>query len=190
MKKELIIHLKAPLMSFGTAETTWDTLKGTATVPQKSTIIGMISAAFGYKRGDERIKELNKALNFKVLHNENTSCKSILDLKIEKNSILSDYQTVGTDRPDKWANSEDEKGFNVSHSTTGSDKDPFTYREVKGRLLINKEYLMDASFDVSVTGEEDLINSIYDALWYPIYPIYIGRKCCLPAEFLLELKEV
>ncbi|KRM95472.1 CRISPR-associated protein [Liquorilactobacillus aquaticus DSM 21051] len=76
--KTLTIRLNAPLQSFGNEatfarRTTWK-------CPSKSAVIGMLSAAMGYRRNDPRIVDLN-TLKFAV--------------RIDQpGQIMTDYQTV------------------------------------------------------------------------------------------------
>lgn len=76
--KTLTIKLTSPLQSFGDEATF---LRRTSSnYPSKSAIIGMISAAFGYARDDNRIRKLNN-LHFAV--------------RIDQvGSTLMDFQTV------------------------------------------------------------------------------------------------
>lgn len=48
--------------------------------------------------------------------------------------------------------------------------------------LLNKFYLQDAVFTVFVVGSLELLNSIYDAFQRPFWPVYLGRKCCIPSR--------
>lgn len=76
--KTLTIRLTSPLQSFGNEATF--ARRTTGKYPSKSAIIGMLSAAMGYRRDDLRITELNK-LKFAV--------------RIDQaGRMMSDYQTV------------------------------------------------------------------------------------------------
>lgn len=46
--------------------------------------------------------------------------------------------------------------------------------------LLKKVYLTDSIFTVYVEGEYDLLNKCYMALQDPKFPIYLGRKSCVP----------
>ncbi|BDR60577.1 type I-E CRISPR-associated protein Cas5/CasD [Lactobacillus xylocopicola] len=76
--KTITIKLTGPLQSYGN-EASFNQ-RTTAAHPSKSAIIGMIAAAFGYQRDDQRIKAFNK-----------------LDLAVrvdQPGTLLTDYQTV------------------------------------------------------------------------------------------------
>lgn len=48
----------------------------------------------------------------------------------------------------------------------------------RGAMLTRREYLCDASFLVALQGDGVLIQSLRTALLNPVWPIYLGRKCC------------
>lgn len=58
--KTLAINLRAPLQSFGNEATF--IRRTTGPYPSKSAVIGMLAAALGYHRDDERIEALNELL--------------------------------------------------------------------------------------------------------------------------------
>lgn len=48
-------------------------------------------------------------------------------------------------------------------------------------MLTIREYLGDASFLVALWGEPSTIDRLYQALLEPVWPLYLGRKSCVPA---------
>ncbi len=52
-------------------------------------------------------------------------------------------------------------------------------------MLTLREYLGDASFLVALWGEPETIQKLYDALRNPVWPLYLGRKSCVPSVPLL-----
>ncbi|MGC9499267.1 type I-E CRISPR-associated protein Cas5/CasD [Streptomyces sp. WG7] len=48
--------------------------------------------------------------------------------------------------------------------------------------LSERFYLADAVFVAAVEGDDALITGLYDALRVPVYPPYLGRRSCPPAE--------
>ncbi|MBP9004015.1 MAG: type I-E CRISPR-associated protein Cas5/CasD [Candidatus Hydrogenedentes bacterium] len=48
-------------------------------------------------------------------------------------------------------------------------------------MLTLREYLGDASFLVALWGEPSLIRQLHDALLEPVWPLYLGRKSCVPS---------
>jgi CRISPR-associated protein Cas5/CasD subtype I-E len=58
---------------------------------------------------------------------------------------------------------------------TATTKEPET-------LLSRREYLLDASFLVALHGDATVIQQATDALENPVWPFFLGRKCCIPTE--------
>lgn len=55
-------------------------------------------------------------------------------------------------------------------------------------ILSYRQYLQDAIFLVAITGEGNIIERIRKALMDPVWPIYLGRKSCVPSRpVLLEV---
>lgn len=50
--------------------------------------------------------------------------------------------------------------------------------------LLKKDYLQDAIFTVYITGEKDLLYKCYEAVKNPVWPIYLGRKSCIPSTLI------
>jgi len=60
-------------------------------------------------------------------------------------------------------------------------------KQRKDHTIVSKRfYLQDASFLVIVEGEQELIESIGKALQNPKWPIYLGRKSCVPTRPVYE----
>lgn len=51
----------------------------------------------------------------------------------------------------------------------------------QGTLITRREYLADASFLVALQGEAALIEKVTQALAAPRWPIFLGRRSCLPS---------
>jgi CRISPR-associated protein Cas5/CasD subtype I-E len=49
-------------------------------------------------------------------------------------------------------------------------------------LLSRREYLLDASFLIALQGHATVIQQAKDALENPVWPVFLGRKCCVPTE--------
>lgn len=48
-------------------------------------------------------------------------------------------------------------------------------------VLSNRWYLADAAFVAGLEGEETLLRTIHAALADPVWPVFLGRKACLPS---------
>ncbi|GMV38185.1 MAG: hypothetical protein AMXMBFR61_26930 [Fimbriimonadales bacterium] len=53
-------------------------------------------------------------------------------------------------------------------------------------LVSRREYLADASFLAVLQGEPGLVGELLAALSQPRWPLYLGRKCCVPSRPILE----
>lgn len=49
-------------------------------------------------------------------------------------------------------------------------------------LVTNRIYLQDAFFTVAIAGDQGLLEKLAGALRYPKWPIYLGRKSCVPSR--------
>ncbi len=49
-------------------------------------------------------------------------------------------------------------------------------------LVTNRVYLQDAYFTVAIAGKCDVLQKIAEALQKPKWPIYLGRKSCVPSR--------
>ena len=75
----LLLRLEGALQSWGEGSK-WDT-RGTAVLPTKSGIIGLLSCALGWERGDARIADLHDAIQIAVRADRQGEC-------------MTDYHTV------------------------------------------------------------------------------------------------
>lgn len=55
-----------------------------------------------------------------------------------------------------------------------------------GTLVTHRTYIQDACYTVFVQGEESLLMSLDDSLQKPKWPIFLGRKSCVPSRPVLE----
>lgn len=69
------------------------------------------------------------------------------------------------------------RDFQTAVHLTSGDAMPLTYRD----------YLQDAIFVVAVSGDGDLLEAIAAAIRSPKYPLYLGRRSCVPAGPLTPL---
>lgn len=64
-----------------------------------------------------------------------------------------------------------------------------TMRNKKGKyetLVTHRTYIQDACYTVFVQGEENLLESLKASLQRPKWPIFLGRKSCVPSRPVLE----
>ena len=172
--KYLSLWFESPLQSWGVDSKFG--LRTTFTFPTKSGIAGIILAALG-KGGEERdflesCSQWNEtAFSFSPKNEQNGT------------TLTTDFHMVGSgyDSKDEWQNlmipKKRDGGAPVSaDGSTGGVK--LTYRQ----------YLQDAFFGVIL----EIPSSIYDAemlasaLRNPVWPLYLGRKCCIPSSQIFQ----
>lgn len=174
--KHLLLWLEAPLQSWGS-----DSKFGrrdTEKFPTKSGIFGMFLSALG-ARGPQ-VELLQQLSNYKQTVISYNPVKTIkrdsneLTVKIDSQPLLMDFQMVGSgyDSKDSWQKMLIPKKVDGSAAVGGGAK--MTYRY----------YLQDAHFSVIQELDEELTSLISKALMTPKYDIYLGRKNCVPTDFI------
>ena len=134
-------------------------LRRTASAPTKSGILGLILCASGTSREESgaRLAEL-RTLRFGV--------------RIDRPGTRGwDYHTAGA-------------GYGIMSAEgkvklTGTTRQPET-------LLSRREYLFDASFVAGLEGPQEIIERIVGWLGDPVWPVFLGRKCCVPTLPVFE----
>lgn len=53
-------------------------------------------------------------------------------------------------------------------------------------VVSHREYLYDASFLVALQGKPDLLSQLAQGLQNPVWPIYLGRKSCIPTRPVMD----
>lgn len=53
-------------------------------------------------------------------------------------------------------------------------------------IVTPRQYIQDACFTVALSGDEDLIRKCEKSLKDPVWPIYLGAKCCVPSRPVFE----
>lgn len=155
--KYLLFQCYAPLVSWGMIAIGGERI--THHQPRKSAIIGLIAAGLGIKREEEEKNiELNNSIGFST--------------KIfTSGTVLNDFHTIQYPKPKKGV-------------VFDTRKDELEYEKSRIKtILSNREYLCDALSIVAVwiKDNEYDIKKIKQALLYPTYCIYLGRKACTPA---------
>lgn len=151
----LFLRLEGPLQSWG-ERSRWS-IRDTAPEPTKSGVVGLLACALGW-RDDERIAALARQLRIGVRCDRSPT------------TLLEDYHTVGG-------------GYHTPMLLTAEGK-----RKISNKRPHTEQtwrwYLCDASFLVVVQSEPEdagLIERLAEAVQSPAWPIYLGRKSCVPA---------
>ncbi|HEX8237992.1 MAG TPA: type I-E CRISPR-associated protein Cas5/CasD [Abditibacteriaceae bacterium] len=167
-KPILLLRLEGPLQSWGT-RSRWD-VRDTAAEPTKSGIVGLLGCALGYLMGDARLEELDGALRFGV--------------RIEHpGSLITDYQTITDFLPTA------DGRFRVSGGTLNGPSAKLTEEGFRPATVLSpRTYLEDAAFLVALEAKSDdkVLSSCAQALQRPQWPLFLGRKACVPTRPIFE----
>ncbi|MCC5877795.1 MAG: type I-E CRISPR-associated protein Cas5/CasD [Candidatus Sumerlaeia bacterium] len=162
MSGVLLLRLAAPLQSWGTQSRFL--IRDTGREPSRSGVIGILCAALGMPR-TAPLNHFN-SLKFAV--------------RVDREGVvIRDFHTVGGGEDDHriLRHTNGIRKYGVSIASTG--------RADRG-ILTERYYLSDARFLVGL-GSEDLpfLEKLEAALREPKWPLYLGRKACIPSEPIL-----
>jgi CRISPR system Cascade subunit CasD len=168
----LLLRLEGPLQSWG-LRARWD-VRDSAREPTKSGVVGLLAGAMGFGRDDPRIvEELDGGLRMGV--------------RVEREpGLLKDYHTVTGFLPIARG------GFKHSGVKTATrletllgnpDIEPSTIQSWR-------QYLTDGAFLVVLAARPSasvgLLSKCAAALERPYWPLFLGRRSCIPARPVLE----
>ena len=164
----LLLRLDAPLISFGGPQV--DNYGVVQPAPARSMLTGLLANALGYEHGDfPRLQRLQARLSFAARRDR-------------PGEPLSDFQTVDLGQPfltddnawTTWGKLDPRKGGPEART---------------GTHIRYRDYRADSVHTVALTldplAEEPDLDLLEQALKEPARPLFIGRKCCLPAAPLL-----
>ncbi|MBI9096625.1 MAG: type I-E CRISPR-associated protein Cas5/CasD [Sphaerochaeta sp.] len=174
--KYLLLWLEGPLQSWGV-----DSKFGrreSLRFPTKSGIYGIFLSSLGAQ--GPQVDLLKKLAGFKQFV---ISClprvsgqKDGIDVigTPQSNPFLMDFQMVGSgyDEKDPWQKMLIPKKSDGSAAVGGGSK--MTYRY----------YLQDATFVIIQELDSSLADSIANSMQNPVFDIYLGRKNCVPTDFV------
>jgi len=169
-KPVLLLRLEGPLQSWG-VRSRWD-VRDTAPDPTKSAVVGLLGCALGYPTANPRLEELDRGLRFGA--------------RVESaGRVIEDYQTITGFLPTadgKYRHSGVKTAVSLERLSSGPRADPTT-------IISPRSYLEDASFLVALeeTGTAPgLLSQCAVALRAPAWPVYLGRKACVPTRPVFE----
>ena len=153
MAELLLFQLYGPLASWG--EPAVGEYRPTATHPGKSQIVGLLAAALGIKRNE------NNRLSALV------QCYGMAVRIDAEGELLRDYHTTQAppSRSGRW--------FQTRHDEVAADK--------LNTILSQRDYRVEASWTCSLWAIENLalpLVELREALLYPAFNLYLGRKSC------------
>ena len=169
-KPILLLRLEGPLQAWG-SRSRWD-VRDTQPEPTKSGVVGLLGCALGYERGDRRLEdELEARLRFGV--------------RIEApGRVLEDFQTITDFLPTAAG---DFKVLGGTKSAAALRSDPGAR---PATILSPRFFLEDAAFLVALEAgtqtHPELLPRCADALQRPVWPLFLGRKACVPTRPIFE----
>jgi len=122
----------------------------TGRTPSKSGVIGMCAAALGYKRWD--VEKLQQLISLRF------------GVRVDRAGALL-------------------KDFHMAHEESFwdlSDRSKVNRSKNSSSFLTNRYYLADAAFLVGLEGKDEVLMDVDEALRYPMFPLYLGRRSCPP----------
>ena len=172
-KEYLVLWLEAPLQSWGNNSKFG--VRDTLPFPTKSGIYGLLLAAMGASGSQEELLDTlsnceQTILSFiPITHNGDDSL-----IRRKSQPLLMDFQMVGSgyDEKDEFQRLQIPRKKNGTLAVGGGAK--MTYRY----------YLQNAYFAVIQEIPIDFIEIIENSLRNPVYDIYLGRKNCIPTDFI------
>ena len=169
----LLLRLEGPMQSWGT-RSRWD-VRDTGSEPTKSGIIGLIGCAVGLRRDDPELERLDRELLFGV--------------RIERPGVIStDYHTVtGYHRT---------AAGDYKHSGGTAKSLAKAQEHGESTIVSPRDYLHDAAFLVALASHDhallrQLAGELEHPNWsgdlrFPKWPLYLGRKSCVPSCPVLD----
>lgn len=164
--KALAFYLNGPLQAWGSSSRFQR--RETELYPTKSGIVGLIAAAMGIDKHAEDEAELLKpiaAMSLSIYATESDSAGRL--------QRLSDYHTVGGG----YDNKDPVQKLRITRKASGGAS--------ANAVITNRVYLTDARFVAVLEGESCIVKRCADALKNPVWGVWFGRKCCIPATPLL-----
>ena len=172
MNKYILLWFEAPLQSWGS-----DSKFGrrdTQAFPTKSGVLGLVCSALGAGGAQRELLAEFAPLRQTVISFARCKQKEVEVVKQDREPLLRDFHMVGSgyDDKDPWASLLIPKTSEGKKAVGGGTK--MTYRY----------YLQDAAFAVALEVPGDKAESIAEALRNPAWDIYLGRKNCVPTDFV------
>lgn len=167
----LLLWLEAPLQSWG-----HDSKFGrrdSLDFPTKSGVLGMLCCALG--AAGAQVDWLAKWAD----RDMQVTAFVPVDRKgqpLPRQPLLRDFHMVGSgyDDKDPWASLLIPKTSEGKKAVGGGAK--MTYRY----------YLQDMAYAVALQGPEVELKAVLEALQNPVWDLYLGRKTCVPTDFIAQ----
>ncbi|WP_417539763.1 type I-E CRISPR-associated protein Cas5/CasD [Marinobacter sp.] len=167
----LLLWLEAPLQSWG-----HDSRFGrrdSLDFPTKSGVLGLLCCALG-AAGEQREWLASWAdLDMQVVGYVPRDRRG---LPLPRQPLLRDFHMVGSGYDDQnpWQN--------LLIPKTSEGKKP----NGAGTKMTYRYYLQDMAYAVVLQAPAELVEVVAEALAHPVWDLYLGRKNCVPTEFIYQ----
>jgi len=167
----LLLWLEAPLQSWG-----HDSRFGrrdSLDFPTKSGVLGLLCCAHGSGGAERDWLSSWADLDMQVVGYVPQDRRG---LPLPRQPLLRDFQMVGSgyDDQDPWQT--------LLIPKTSDGKKP----QGAGTKMTYRYYLQDMAYAVALQAPTALIDAAADALLNPVWDLYLGRKNCVPSEFVYQ----
>lgn len=167
----LLLWLEAPLQSWG-----HDSKFGrrdSLNFPTKSGVLGLLCSARGAGGEEQEWLKTWSELDMQVV---GYAPKDRHGLPVPREPMLRDFQMVGSgyDDQDPWQSLLIPKTSEGKKAVGGGTK--MTYRY----------YLQDMAYAVAIQAPVAHVKEVAEALVSPVWDLYLGRKNCVPTEFIYQ----
>lgn len=166
-----LLWLEAPLQSWG-ADSKFGR-RETLPFPTKSGVLGLLLCALGAQGEQEDLLKVFADLRQTAISFVRKGGREGVD-KLARNPLLRDFHMVGSayDDADPWAVLMVPKKSDGGRAVGGGTK------------LTHRYYLQDAKFAVLLEVPASEAETFSQAMIEPSFDLYLGRKCCVPTDFV------
>lgn len=182
----LLLWLEAPLQSWGFDSKFGrrDTLK----FPTRSGVLGLLCAALGYS-GEQKefLAQMSSKQQLVVSYLRNDEKKQT----ITPEPLLMDFQMVGSGYKNGSISNTKDPFYDPWEALLIPKKSDGTAAKdangnVAGSKMTYRYYLQDARFAVVLECSQAESTLFSEALQNPMYDLFLGRKNCVPTEFIYQ----
>lgn len=172
----ILLWFEAPLQSWG-----FDSKFGrrdTLAFPTKSGVLGLLLSAMGRSGEQKELLKEFSTLTQTVISFVRSKVNNDHTDRLDRQPLLRDFQMVGSGYDDQnpWQSLLIPKTVDYKKAVGGGSK--LTYRY----------YMQDAAFAVALEVLSENVGIIAESLKNPNWDIFLGRKNCVPTEFVFQGK--
>lgn len=169
----ILLWLEAPLQSWG-YDSKFDR-RDTLEFPTKSGVLGLLCCARGAAGEQRQWLAAWSALDMRVTAYLPSDARK---RPLPRQPPLLDFHMVGSgyDGQDPWQN--------LLVPKTSQGKKPVG--RAGGVMATYRYYVQDMAYAVAMEVPHNMLDSTVEAIKSPTWDIYLGRKSCVPTEFIFQ----